>query len=365
MIFRILSSVLFLTFGFLFLKFPFPIHYVEYHPSSEPNKVVPTLIPNTFLQNITKIAKGKLFAPESILIDEEKNILYAAVDSWILQIDLKTEQVSKFVSLERPLGIIFDQNKNIIVADAISGLLKVSKDKTITILTNTDETGKHLTFTDDLDISKETGDIYFSDASEIRPWWTGSSWDLKKSSNIDVATGYKTGKLLVYSPKDKTTKVLLDQISFANGIALSKDESFVLVCETGRERILKHYLKGEKKGKTEVLLYLPGYPDNIRRSTDGSNTFWIAIFGPTHTILNMIHPFPIIKRIILMLPDWLEPNLEKFGLVIQIDENGNVLQSLSDPNGKEISFITNVVQSKNKLYFGSLRQDFVGVFEQK
>ncbi len=35
-------------------------------------------------------------------------------------------------------------------------------------------------------------------------------------------------------------------IYYANGVALSADESFVLVVETSGVRILKHYLQGPK-----------------------------------------------------------------------------------------------------------------------
>lgn len=363
MLFKLFLTIFLFVLAIFHCNQHFPVHYIAVYPSND--QISTNLLTNTKLQNIKFLAKGKIKAPESILIDEENNLLYAAIDSALVKIDLKTEQLSDFVALDRPLGLSFDNHKDIIVADAISGLLKVStKDKSITILTKTDGEGNPLGFTDDLDISK-SGDIYFSDASKIRPWWDGDHWDVNLSSKLDVASGIKTGKLLVYDPKHKTTKVLAKEISFANGVALSKNEDFVLVCETGRARVLKYHLQGENKGKIEVLVNLPGYPDNIRRSTDGSNTFWVAIFAPKSKALELIHPYPFIKKLAMKLPEWARPKEEKTGLVIQIDENGKIVKSLSDPDGTSISFITNVVQSKNKLYFGSLRQDFIGVYEDK
>ena len=56
---------------------------------------------------------------------------------------------------------------------------------------------------------------------------------------LDIMDGHPSGKLFVFNPEQGETHVLLDGISFANGILLSKDESFVLVVETGRFRILR------------------------------------------------------------------------------------------------------------------------------
>lgn len=44
----------------------------------------------------------------------------------------------------------------------------------------------------------------------------------------------------------------------------------------GRFRCLRYWLKGEKRGKTEIFVEnLPGAPDNINLAPDGS--YWIAL----------------------------------------------------------------------------------------
>lgn len=58
--------------------------------------------------------------------------------------------------------------------------------------------------------------------------------------------GALTGRLLSYSPATKETKVLVSKLWFANGCALSKDESYVLVADTIAAQIHKHHLKGPK-----------------------------------------------------------------------------------------------------------------------
>ena len=66
-----------------------------------------------------------------------------------------------------------------------------------------------------------------------------------------------------YDPKTKMSETLLDDLYFANGIALSDNEDYLLVNDLVRTRVLKYHLRGSKKGQTEVLLRTPGYPDNL------------------------------------------------------------------------------------------------------
>jgi hypothetical protein len=59
--------------------------------------------------------------------------------------------------------------------------------------------------------------------------------------------------------------VLLKDLYFANGVALSANEDFVLVNETYRYRISRYWLKGEQAGTQDVFIdNLPGLPDNLQ-----------------------------------------------------------------------------------------------------
>ncbi len=64
---------------------------------------------------------------------------------------------------------------------------------------------------------------------------------------------------------------------FANGVALSENEDFVLVCESARYRITRFWLSGPNKGSSDVFVdNLPGFPDGV--SSDNRGTFWVALF---------------------------------------------------------------------------------------
>jgi sugar lactone lactonase YvrE len=73
----------------------------------------------------------------------------------------------------------------------------------------------------------------------------GCLYDPLHASIIDVLTSKPRGRLLRYTEQGGT-EVLLDGIHFANGMALARDESFVLINETPRARVLRFWLQGPK-----------------------------------------------------------------------------------------------------------------------
>lgn len=79
-------------------------------------------------------------------------------------------------------------------------------------------------FADDV-IEASDGSIYFSVASTkhgLHDW------------NLDLLEAKPHGQILKYDPSTQHTSILLDGLYFANGVALSKDEDFLLICETFR-----------------------------------------------------------------------------------------------------------------------------------
>lgn len=94
-----------------------------------------------------------------------------------------------------------------------------------------------------------------------------------------ILTGEATGRLLRYDPSTNSTTVLASGMAFPNGVALSADGTHVVVAETTRCRLLRHWLRGPAAGTTEPFADLPGYPDNVRRASAGAggNYYWVAL----------------------------------------------------------------------------------------
>lgn len=173
--------------------------------------------------------------------------------------------------------------------------------------------------------------------------------------------------------------MLIDQIFFAFGVALSPDESFVLVAETAASRIQKYYLKGEKKGTTEIFIDgLPGIPDKITADKDG---MWIPFVTsadskhpqPAHYFAQVPYVRKFLVRIVCLLEKafrffdfykstvfqalrWLAPTRNT---IIRIDWNGNVISTMHGFDGTAHT-ISDVLELDGHLYLGSPFNDFIG-----
>uniref|UniRef100_A0A7C9FH52 Strictosidine synthase n=1 Tax=Opuntia streptacantha TaxID=393608 RepID=A0A7C9FH52_OPUST len=220
---------------------------------------------NNRLQEVTKIGEGILKKPEDVSVDKEGRLFTATRDGWIRRL-LKNGTLEnwKWVNSTTLLGLTTTTSGDLVVCDPVEGLLRVNEDGVTNILSHVN--GSKLRFADDV-IEGKDGSLYFSIASTkfgLDEWY------------FDVLEARPHGKLLKYDPRTKETTVLLDSLFFANGVALSPDQDYLLVCESFKFRCLKYWLQGDLKGKVEIFVEnLPGAPDNINLAPDGS--FWIAL----------------------------------------------------------------------------------------
>lgn len=68
-----------------------------------------------------------------------------------------------------------------------------------------------------------------------------------------------SGRLFRYDRTQKLNVLLIDKLFFANGVALSPNEDFVVVAECAGSQIKRYYLKGSKSGTTDIFIDgLPG-----------------------------------------------------------------------------------------------------------
>ena len=68
--------------------------------------------------------------------------------------------------------------------------------------------------------------------------------------------------------------VLLRGLSFSKGVALNKDNDFVLVIETTAAKVTRYWLQGQKSQTTDIFPQLVGCQNNIQRNT--CREFWVA-----------------------------------------------------------------------------------------
>jgi len=165
--------------------------------------------------------------------------------------------------------------------------------------------------------------------------------------------------LLAYDPATKTARLVLGGLSFANGVAMSPDQSFVLVNETGKYRIHRVWLNGANAGKSEIFIdNLPGFPDGI--SSNGKDRFWLALVTPRDATLDKLLPHPFLRKTVWRLPPFLRPAPKRYSFVLGLDTNGRVVENLQNGASDCYAQIANAVEQEGFLYFGSIGEAAVG-----
>uniref|UniRef100_A0A1D1XGH1 Adipocyte plasma membrane-associated protein n=1 Tax=Anthurium amnicola TaxID=1678845 RepID=A0A1D1XGH1_9ARAE len=308
---------------------------------------------NNILQRVARLGEGILLGPEDISLDKDGTLYTATRDGWIKRMHRNGSwEEWKSTGCSALLGVAVSMAGGVLVCDAEKGLLRVSDEGIAVLTSQVDGSQSQIRFADEA-VEASDGSVYFSDASNkfgFHDWY------------LDVLEARPHGRLLKYDPWKRMTSVVIDGLGFANGVALSAGEDFVVVCETWKFRCLRHWLRGEHKGNTEVFIdNLPGAPDNINLAPDGS--FWIALLQLSHRRLRMLHRWKTLKRVIAT-----SPNLVKLvqatnssAMVVNVPaDGGRIARMLDDSEGKVMSCVTSAVEFEGHLYLGSLGTDFIG-----
>lgn len=326
------------------LAWPVPVDPVAWTPPVPPALEGP-YAPNTALDAVERIDLPSGEGPEDIAVDSLGRIYGGLQDGRIIRLQNDGSDVETFADTGgRPLGLAFDSTGHLIVADAFKGLLSVSPEGEITVL-STEADGLPFGFADDVDVGPD-GVIYFSDAS--------SKYD-QHHYKWDLVESRPNGRLLAYDPATGTTNTLLGDLYFANGVAVSPDGTFLLVNETSRYRVRRYWLAGPRQGDSEIIINnLPGFPDGI--SSNGAGVYWLAVPSPRNALLDNLGPTPFIRKMILRLPEAMQPAPERYAFILGIDGDGRVVHNLQNPTGEPFSIITSVEHVGDMLYLGSLSE---------
>jgi sugar lactone lactonase YvrE len=179
---------------------------------------------NDKLAGLKVISLGAYSGPEHIALAKDGKLYATVTGGNILRMNADGTAQEVFVNTGgRVLGFDFDATGNLIAADAHKGLLSISPDRQITVLANTVEDDT-IRFADAVVVAAN-GKIYFSDASTRFAAIVGViGSDTVNASILDVMEQSATGRILEYDPAVKTTRIVAKGLSFANGVALSRDE---------------------------------------------------------------------------------------------------------------------------------------------
>lgn len=341
-----------------FIAWPVPIEPVAWKAPPNPG-YTDKFAQNERLKNIEVLKIGGNHGPEDIALDKQGRIYGTTHEGNIVRLQPDGSTPENWVNTGgRPLGIDFDNDGNLIVADAFRGLLSISSGGVIKELA-TEADGIPIVYANNVD-NAANGKIYFSDAST--KFSAKLIGDTMEASIYEGLEHSGTGRLLVYDPSTGKAKTLMAGISFCNGVAVSHDQTYVLVNETWYYRVIRYWISGPNKGKSEfVLENLPAFPDNLSQGLSGR--FWIALIAPRNALIDSLAGYPFMRKVIMRMPKFLQPEAQPYGHIIAIDGDGNVLEDLQDPTGK-YPINTSVTEVKDYLYIGSLVAPGLGRLEK-
>ncbi|KAI8553314.1 hypothetical protein RHMOL_Rhmol05G0005400 [Rhododendron molle] len=300
---------------------------------------------------------------------------------------------------------------SLIVCDAEKGLLEFGEDG-VTILASHVNDNK-IRLADDV-IEAPDGSLYFSRTSTkfgLHDWYfdvleakppDGSLYFSITSTKFglhywyfDVLEAKPHGQLLKYDPALNETSIVLDGLCFANGVALSADQDYLVapkvLAKWGRQRkrvifvdnlpggpdniklapdgsfwialleAPKVLAKWGRQRKTEIFVdNLPGGLENVKLAPDGS--FWIALLQLTSGGLEYVQNSKALKHLVTTFPKLLEQvkGMHTKATVVNVATDGKIFRSFDDPDGDVMSFVISALVFEDHLYLGSLNSNFIG-----
>uniref|UniRef100_A0A8L0DVM7 Adipocyte plasma membrane-associated protein n=1 Tax=Oncorhynchus mykiss TaxID=8022 RepID=A0A8L0DVM7_ONCMY len=324
-----LGGCLILPLLVVFFLLESPIH-PELLSLNEPPLMSGCYEPNFKLREAQRLFEDQLVGPESIA--NFGDVIYTGTaDGKIVKIEGKSITVIARLG-KPPCGEV----TNLVSAGQMVG-------------------GRRLSFVNDLDVTQDGRKVYFTDSS--------SRWQRRDYLHL-IMEATADGRVLEYDTETKEVTVLMENLRFANGIQLFPDEESVLVTETTMARIRRVHVSGLNKGGMDTFVdNLPGFPDNIRRSSSGG--YWVAMSAvrpnPGFSMLDFLSQKPWIKKLIFKLfsQDMLMKFVPRYSLVIELQESGTCVRSFHDPHGMVAAYVSEAHEHDGHLYLGSFRSPYL------
>ncbi len=353
---RFIAALLIALLAYLLL-WPVPVDPVAW--DAEPSEgYVGVYAPNTRLAGLEEVALNGRTGPEDAALGPDGTLYVTTHEGDILRrrpdgaLDVLTNTGG------RPLGIEVAPDGAVWVADAYQGLMRIENNAAVLVATETVD-GDPIRYANSLDFAPD-GAIWFSDASTRfgAEAWGGTL----EASYLEILEHGSSGRLLRYDPSNGQTRVMLEGISFANGVAMGASGEWLLFVETGETAVRRLWIKGDEAGEVEdVLTNLPGFPDNIKRDTDGG--FLLGLVSKRAPAADMAAPYPILRKVLQRLPAAWRPKAVSYGFIVKLDAEGQAVETWQDP-AAGYPLTTGAVRSAGGgLWVTSLSADWLGKWE--
>lgn len=185
----------------------------------------------------------------------------------------------------------------------------------------------------------------------------------------DLMQKSRAGRVIACGPGFEAPKVLLRDLPYPYGLAMSADGRFLWLTESWSHRLCRAAVVGRELGVVEpVIRNLPGYPARLGRARGGG--YWLSIFAlRTHLIEFVLREDDFREEMMRTIPPeyWIAPALatsdsalepmqsggikalgiqkpwappRSYGLVARINDDGDSVESLHSRVGGRYHGIT-------------------------
>jgi len=328
------------------LMWPVPIEPVAWQAPVDKGLVDP-FAPNRLLQSASGVHLGEFEGPEDATLGHDNRVYVTTADGRVLRIE--NSEIETFaIPGGRPLGIETANDGALVIANSWLGLQRVETDGRIgTLLGSID--GETPVYPNNLAIASD-GLVYFTEAS--------SKFGAKEyrgtfnASLLDIMEHGGHGSVIEFDPATGIARTLVDDLNYANGIAISADNRYLVYAETSSYRVWKYWLTPDRRGEKELLLdNLPGFPDNIKTGLQGR--FWLGLAAPRNPLLDKLSGQPWLRKVVQRLPAALRPQAVPSSHVIAFNGDGEVLMNLHDPSAR-YPMLTGGLETPRSLFLTTL-----------
>ncbi|SFW79825.1 ABC transporter permease [Amycolatopsis australiensis] len=318
--------------------------------------------PNRRLTDAPPVGLGKIRGAEDCAVDAEGNVYCGDQRGWVWRFrgieDTEGEIFARTGGF--PCGHAWDTEGRLVVAVGGMGIYRIGPDGEPELVANQvkrsplsliDDSG--LRAIDDLDIAPD-GSIYASDFSTR----TNTADFL-----LELVEFRPNGRVIRVDP-DGRTEVVVSNYVFPNGVCTAHDGRSILIASTGLCRVDRLWIDGPEKGRLEpVLENLPGYPDNINRSSDGN--YWMPLCAMRTQMSDLLGRYPAVRRRMtreVSVDNWVVPQLN-VSCAIKFSDRGEILAVLWDETMANYPMVTAVKERDGHLYLCGVSNNRIGRLE--
>lgn len=292
--------------------------------------------------------------PEDPLLDDQGRLHVGVKDGRILRVEPGGLVTTLAETGGRPLGLEWLPDGDLLVCDADVGLLRVPREGGDVEVLVSHVGGERLVLTNNAAVEAD-GTIWFTESTRCNPLddFVGDALEHNGS-----------GRLLRRGPDGEVDEVL-DGLSFANGVALVRDDEAgideVWVAETAAYSIHRVQRSGSAAGKASLVTdALPGFPDNL--DVGASGTVWAPLPNPRNAIGDRLKAMqPWARNLVRRIPDAITDRLVvPYARVLGFAKDGTVRHDLQG-SGEASRFLTGAREHGGQLYLGSVEEEVTWV----